>query len=106
MINPLAQRQIHQASNVEALRQAADVAEQLQRELGRKRAADERLAEAQSEVPLIPRAEAMRTEDRRSHEKNEGFHPGGSQGEGPGDLEDEPGDDSAKTADNHLDILA
>ena len=105
MIGPLAQRQVHMASNMEGLRQAHDMSEQLQREAGRKQAAEDRLAEAKSEVPQIPKAEGLRTEERQGRQG----HPG-SRGKAPAeDLDEEeeaedPG--AAKSAERHLDFLA
>ena len=53
MINPLAQRQLYQTANVEAVRQAHEVSGALQREQGLQKAADERLAEASSAALAI-----------------------------------------------------
>jgi hypothetical protein len=102
MISPLGQRQIHLASNLEALRAAQDVAEQSQREAGRKLAADERLAEAQKEVPGIGRSEGLRTEERKGRQGG-GAHPGSHPPEAE---EDEEQADQATSADPHLDFLA
>jgi len=102
MISPLGQRQIHVASNLEALRAAHEVADQNQREVSRKLAADERLAEAQNEVPGIGRSEGLRTEERKGRQGG-----GARQGAHPGeDEEDEAQPDAAKPADSHLDFLA
>ena len=53
MISPLGQRQIFQTANVEAVRQAQEVSEQIQRENVRKRVADERLLEDEASVQVI-----------------------------------------------------
>lgn len=106
MIGPLAQRQIHLISNVEAMRQAVDAGEQQTREVSRKQAADARLAEASSEVPQIPEAQGLRTEERQARQHPQG-HPGA-----PGAGEDEPEEagpeaaSEANPADRHLDFLA
>jgi hypothetical protein len=103
MISPLLQRQSHLVSNVEALRQAHDAAEVQQRELSRKQAADDRLAESRSEVPQIPEAQGLRTEERK------GQHGGGQGQPGPDGQEgtDEADPESkAESADKHLDFLA
>jgi hypothetical protein len=104
MISPLGQRQIHVASNLEALRAAHEVAEGQQREVGRKQAADDRLAQAQSEVPGIAKAEALRTEERQGR-RGGGAHPGSQ----PEEAEEEAeASETAKAnpADRHLDFLA
>lgn len=105
MIGPLAQRQIHLISNVEAMRQAVDVGEQQTREVSRKQAADARLAEASSEVPQIPEAQALRTEERQGRQHPQG-HPG-APGEGEGEPEEvSEAASEANLADRHLDFLA
>ena len=104
MISPLGQRQIHVASNMEALRVAHDVAGELQREVSRKQAADDRLAQAQNEVPGIAKSEGLRTEERQGRQRG-GAHPGPKPDEAEGEA-DEPDESSAKPADSHLDFLA
>ena len=102
MISPLGQRQIHQASNLEALRAAHDVAEQNQREVSRKLAADERMAEALLEVPGLDRSEGLRAEERKGRQGR-----GAQHGAPPPEPdEDEAPDDQASSADRHLDFLA
>ena len=103
MISPLGQRQIHVASNLEALRAAHEVGELQQREVSRKQAADERLAEAMTEVPGIGKAEGLRTEERQGRQKQ--GRPG-APGQGGDEDEDAEAPDEAKPADRHLDFLA
>ena len=106
MLGPLAQRQIHLVSNVEAMRQALDAGDQQTRELSRKRAADDRQAEAGKEVPQIPKAEALRTEERQSRQqRNAPGRPASSDEEAPEEGSPEAGA-SANAADSHLDFLA
>ena len=104
MISPLGQRQIHVASNLEAHRAAHEVAENLQREVSRKQAADDRLAQAMTEVPGIARAEGLRTEERQGRQQG-GAHPEKKPEEGEDEAE-APEGTPAKPADNHLDFLA
>ena len=104
MISPLGQRQIHVASNLEAHRAAHDVAENQQREVSRKQAAEDRLAQSLTEVPGIGKAEGLRTEERQGRQRR-GAHPG----QRPEEAEDEAGEAeaaSANPADSHLDFLA
>ena len=107
MISPLGQRQIHVASNMEALRAAHEVAEQQQRDVTRKQAADDRLADSRTEVPEIAGAEGLRTDEREGGRNGQ---PGGSlAGKPEPEPEDEDGNPvprSAKPADGHLDFLA
>ena len=103
MISPLGQRQIHQTSQLEAIRQALDAGELLQREAGRKRAADDRVAEAQGSVPVIPQAGALRTEER--HGRDRGGE-GQSSAAGEDEASEPAGPESANPADGHLDFLA
>ena len=105
MISPMGERQIHLTSNIEALRQAQDVAEHHQREAARKRAADDRLAEAQDEVPLISEAASLTTEERRNREKGQG-HPGAKDGSADDTEAPDQATVQANPADNHLDFLA
>jgi len=104
MISPLGQRQIHVASNMEALRAAHEVAELQQREVSRKQAADDRLAQAQTEVPGIAKAEGLRTEERQGRQQG-GAHPGPRPEEAEAEADEAEGA-PAKPADNHLDFLA
>ena len=104
MISPLGERQIHLTSNMEALRQAHDVAEMHQREAGRKRAADDRLAEAQNEVPQISETDSLSTEERKRNDQ--GQHPGAREGAAPAPEAAEAEAGEVNFADNHLDFLA
>jgi hypothetical protein len=104
MISPLLQRQSHLASNMEGLRQAHDVAEVQQRELTRKQAAEDRLAESRSEVPQIPEAQGMRTEERKGQHGGGQGQPGSREGSEEADAPDTAG--QAESAEKHLDFLA
>ena len=105
MIGPLTQRQIHLVSTVEGSRQAGDVGEQQGRELNRKQAADDRLAEARNEVPLIGPANSLKTEQRQGRPKPSGHRH--APGRGQGEAAPEPdGPEEAEVADGHLDFLA
>lgn len=93
-----------QAANLEAVRAAQDVGEHLQREAVRQKVALDQAAEEQASVRVIPHSERIRAEEReaRRQRQEEGEHPGG---EGPG-AEGAEGDESAGSADGHLDLLA
>jgi len=104
MVSPLGQRQMFQTMNTEAVRAASEVSGQLQRDAGFRQAIAERMAEEQASVPLIPKTDAMRTEERR-----EGRRQGGREGAPHPDVEAEPDEaqpEPARTADGHLDLLA
>jgi hypothetical protein len=100
MISPLGQRQVFQTANVEAVRQAQEVSELIQRENTKKRVVDDRLLEDQASVRVIAESEHIQTGERQGG--------GGAQQE----LEDaEPKEKpqeehTAETADSHLDFLA
>lgn len=99
MITPLAQRQMFQTANIEAVRAAHEVSDQIQREQSRKKTAEDRAAEDQASVRGIPASEQIRTEER---ERNRNQH------REPED-EGEPqsgADETAESADPHLDFLA
>ena len=104
MITPLAQRQMFQTINAEAVKAALEVSGQFQRELAQRQAVLERMAEDQASVPAVPTAEELRTEERREGHREPGE-------EGYGEAWDEDGsagseDPGAKSADGHLDLLA
>jgi hypothetical protein len=104
MITPLAQRQMFQTINAEAVKAALEVSGQFQRELAQKQAMIERLVEDQTSVPQIPRAEGLKIEERK----------GGKQGqeqEGQAKDQDEPDGTAqagpeANPAETHMDFLA
>lgn len=99
MITPLAQRQMFQTANIEAVRAAHEVSDQIQREQSRKKTAEDRAAEDQASVRGIPASEQIRTEER---ERNRNQHRE-SEDEG----EPQSGTDkTAESADSHLDFLA
>lgn len=103
MITPLGQRQIFQAANLEAIRAAHEVGEQMQREAMKKKAADDRLAEDKETVSGVTKGQAMRAEERKEHRHDE------ASGGGPQDSETEEAeahDDPAAPAEPHLDFLA
>jgi hypothetical protein len=104
MITPLAQRQMFQTINAEAVKAALEVSGQFQRELAQRQAVLEQMAEDQASVPVVPTAEELRTEERR-----EGRREPGQDGHGEARDEDGPAgpeDAAAKSADGHLDLLA
>jgi len=102
MISPLGHRQIFQTANMEAIRQAHQVGEELQRDIMKAKAAEDRLVEDQSNVRGIPEFERIRTEERREeNRKKDKQRMAGSSGE---DAEDEGG--SAEGADPRLDFFA
>lgn len=104
MITPLGQRQMFQTVNAEAVRTAAEVAGQGQREAALKQGLADRMAEAQDSVPEIPKAEAMKTEERRQSRKGR-EHSGRQSGHGPG--EEATGTEGpAISAEGHMDFLA
>jgi hypothetical protein len=102
MVSPLGQRQMFQTINVEAVKTASETSGMLQREATFKQAMADRLAEEQASVPEIPRTEAMRTEERKGGQRDQGGRHGAS--EGPEDQEEAPED--ANPAETHLDFLA
>jgi hypothetical protein len=103
MISPLGQRQIFQAANVEAVKQAQEVSEQIQRENAKKRVADERLLEDEASVRVISNAESIRTDERQGR---------GGQGSAEEELPSgtpkpkQEEENPAESADSHLDFLA
>jgi len=103
VITPLAQRQIFQTANVESVRAAHEVSEQIQREQARKKTADDRAAEDQASVRLIPSSERIRTEERRG-----GRGQGGAEEQLPEDQHKEESgtEGQAGPAESHLDFLA
>lgn len=103
MITPLAQRQIFQTANIESVRAAHEVSEQIQREQARKKTADDRAAEEEASVRVIPSSERIRTEERRG-----GTGQGGAEEQLPEDAgrNAESDEGSAGPAESHLDFLA
>ena len=103
MITPFAQRQIFQTANIESVRAAHEVSEQIQREHARKKTAEDHAAEDQATVHMIPESDRIRTGERR-----EGKGQGGSEEQPPGEGEEREGtsNESAGPADSHLDFLA
>lgn len=101
MISPLGQRQVFQTANVEAVRQAQGVSEQIQRENAKKRAVDDRLLEDQGSVRVIAESEMIQTNERQGGR--------GAQEELPEEnaaKEKKEGENTAESADSHLNFLA
>jgi len=98
MITPVVQRQMFQTINAEAVRAASEVSGLLQRETIQRQSMLDRLAEAEAEVPVIPLAERLRTEERKGRGQKEGRK--GKRGEEP------EADPEANPADGHMDFLA
>lgn len=99
-------RQSFTTANLEALREAQGFNDLQAREAARRKDVDELTAMEQANVPQIPKAEALRTEERKGRERRQG------RGHEAGDeVEDEAQGDSeagiqAKTAEFRLDLLA
>lgn len=93
-----------QTANVESVRAAHEVSDQIQREQARKKATDDRAAEEQASVRVIPGSDKIRLEERRGGRGQGGAEeqPTGEEGE---EREKAP-EDSAGPADSHLDFLA
>lgn len=107
VISPLAQRQIFQAANLEAMRAATEVGDQLQRETMRKKVAEDHAAEDQASVRVIPQAERLRTEERKGRPRDrgrEGARDDEPEAEGRGLASSEG--ESAGPAETHVDFLA
>jgi len=93
-----------QTANVEAIRQAQEVSEELQREDMKKRAADDQMHEDQVSVQVIPKSDAIRTEERKGGKGQE--QAPGAHGEGAEDEAKDDEDNPAGSADSRLDFLA
>jgi hypothetical protein len=104
MITPLTQRQMFQTVNAEAVRTAAEVSGQLQRETATRQALANRMAQDHANVPEIPAGEGLRTEEKQNREQNRGRrgarHGQPDEDEGPED------DGQANPAGPHMDFLA
>ena len=101
MISPLGQRQVFQTANIEAVRQAQEVGELIQRENARKQAVDDRLHEDQASVRVIAESGKIQTNERQGGR--------GAQEELPEQKaakEKQDGEDTAESADPHLNFLA
>lgn len=101
MISPLGQRQVFQTAHIEAVRQAQEVSEQIQRENSKKRAVDDRLQEDQASVRMIAESGMIQTNERQ-----------GGRGTQEELLDRKPakkkkdGEHTADSADAHLNFLA
>ena len=102
MISPLGHRQVFQTANVEAVRQAQDVSEQIQREIAKKKALDDRLSEDQASVRVVAESERIMTDEQKGGGGNQAPLPG-RRNAGP---EEEAEPDTAESADSHLNFLA
>jgi len=101
-MNPLTLRQSFQNANLEALREAQGVHELQARDAARRRDVGEQTALEQNNVPLIPKADALRTEERKGRQQQPDQGKGEREEQEP-DAEDlEP----AIPAEGHLDLLA
>jgi hypothetical protein len=101
MISPLGQRQVFQTANVEAVRQAQEVSELIQRDNAKKRAVDDRLHEDQASVRVIAESENIQTQERQGG--------GGAEQElleQNAAKERKEEEHAAESADSHLDFLA
>lgn len=99
MITPLGHRQIFQTAQAEAIRQAHDVMEQVQREAARRQTADMQLQAEAEAVHSVPHSEGIHTGERQGGGQSPG-HGARDEGEPP---EEEP---PAGPAEHHLDLLA
>lgn len=104
MISPLGQRQVYQTAHVEAIRQASDVSDQIQREASKQKAAESHLVEERSTVRLIPESEEIRTEERQRERQSSDKHGKGHKDEKEG--EEGAEGQSAGSAESRLDLLA
>lgn len=100
-MNPITLRQSFQNANLEALREAQGFNDLQAREAARRKDVDERTTLEQNNVPLIPQADALRTEERKGRERR----PGQDQGEAPEAGTDAEDADQAIIAEGHLDFL-
>ncbi|BDU73347.1 hypothetical protein [Mesoterricola silvestris] len=102
-MNPLTLRQSFQTANLEALREAQGVHELQARDAAHRRNVDDQMTQEQNNVPLIPKADAMRTEERQGRQQPRGKEKGESPEEGD---ERESWGEPAIPAEGHLDFLA
>ena len=102
-MNPLSLQQSLQATNVEAMRMAQGFNEGQVREAMQKKVLDERTTLEQNNVPGIPQADGLKTEERKGRQQQ------GKAGAGAGEAADEEGLEAgfnpANPADSHLDFL-
>ena len=98
MISPLGHRQILQTLAVETVRQATEGGAQVQRELARRQAFDQKLAEALEDVADVSETDELKLSERQGQGRKQESGTGAS---------DENGDESpAEGADPHVDLLA
>lgn len=95
MITPLTQRQLLTTAAMEAVRQALEGSQQVQREMARRHAVEVRQAEEADEIHDVAEVEALRLEERKEQRR-------GHSDERPEEAEEE----AAEPADKHLDFLA
>ena len=97
---PLAQRQLFQTANLEAVRQAHEVGAQVQRERVARKVADDRQAEDSKSIRDVVESEQVKLQER------EGRGGTGAQGEqGAPSEEETPEEGQAGSADTKLDFL-
>lgn len=102
-MNPITLRQSFQTANLEALREAQGFNDLLAREAAHKRILDDRTAQEQNNVPEIPKADPLRTEERKGRQ---GREPSPDQGEAAAEAaEDEVAPERAIPAEGGLDLL-
>jgi hypothetical protein len=101
-MNPLTLRQSFQNANLEALREAQGVHELQARDAARRRDVGEQTALEQNNVPLIPKADALRTEERKGRQQQPGQ---GKEEDGEAEADPEA-TEQAIPAVGHLDLLA
>jgi hypothetical protein len=103
-MNPLTLRQSFQTANMEAMRAAQGVHEGLAREAAQKKVLDDRMTQESNDVAEIPKADALRTEERKGRERQ--GKPKDEEGEEEdGEATGTDGMPQAKTAATHLDFL-
>ncbi len=98
MISPLGHRQILQTLAVETVRQATEGGAQVQRELARRQAFDQKLTEAMEDVADVSETDELKLSEREGQ--------GRRQESGTGASEEGEEDSPAEAADPHLDLLA
>lgn len=103
-MNPLTVRQSFQATNVEATRMAQGINEQMAREAAAKKLLEDRTALEHENVAEIPKADAMRAEERKGRERKQGGQEA-ENGEAQGEETGQEATGPAISADGHLDFL-
>lgn len=100
-VSPLGHRQLFLTAYVEAVRQAHEVGGLVARELGARKAAEDRQAQDTNSIRDVVGSEGLKLRER----ENEGHGTGGGRQEGaPEETSEDEG--KAGTADGSLDLLA